>query len=156
MKYIILLSILILSSCITADKCYQRYPPKEIVSSNTTTIIRDSILPGSTVYDTIDIHHFNTSLKIIRDTSGLTELRIFKDAYGKLYIQCQSKDRIVKAIDRLIDKAKLQTTTYPPVTVYKTPWWLWILVGLQLPFTIIGLLKLWKYRSILWPVLKSI
>lgn len=99
---ILIIIVIAMASCTTQRKCNRMYPPevKTIIERHTETIIKDTLLPGATVYHTIQRDSLITMTvdkwTVIRDTSGLAELRLYRDAYGNLLAACEAKDRSVE------------------------------------------------------------
>jgi hypothetical protein len=145
---------LVMSSCATQKRCDAKFPPevREIHTHSTETIRKDSVLPGATVTHTI----YNDSLvlmpvnkwTVIRDTAGLAELRIYKDAYGNLLAQCEAADRTIEKI-RVLEKELSQTRSQAVKTEYQTPWYLVPLVwigGISLLILLLRLGRRWFDR----------
>lgn len=129
-KGLILLAFL--SSCITAEKCLQRFPPKEITEN--TIIYKDTIIKGATVRDTIPV--LTTETIILRDTTGRAELRFYKDAYGRTVAQCAALDQIVQNFNKETIKEKTEIKE-----VKFVPWWLYSILGVTIFLSIVGLLR---------------
>lgn len=132
--YFLAILAILFSSCVTQKRCSEKFPPQVVIEKEHTieTIRKDSLLPGATVTHTI----VKDSLvllpvnkwRVIRDTSGLAELRYYKDAYGNILAQCQATDRMVEKIEQRV-KEQLKSTEKNVVTQYRTPWWCWLLIG---------------------------
>lgn len=124
---------LVLCSCNMKQYCDDRFPPSERIEIKETIIRHDSILPGAVVYDTLVWHHYHDSLvaipkyKIIRDSSGLAELRYQVDRYGRLLMQCSANPRVLEVIERHLNTVQTQVDE---VKVPFIPWWLYLLIGL--------------------------
>lgn len=118
-----------LSGCVTQKRCSEKFPPevKEVHTHTIETVRKDSILQGATITNVI----YRDSLvmmpvnqwKVIRDTSGLAELRFYKDAYGNIVAQCQATDRMVEQLRQVIRDSSNSHTTAVKVE-QRTPWYL--------------------------------
>lgn len=122
-----------LPGCVTQKRCNAKFPPAvEFHTEHTKeTIVKDSLMPGATVYNTV----FKDSIayypayqwKVIRDTSGLTELRVMRDAYGNLMLQCETNDRLATRVEVLESKKDTEKKTVVK-TEKETPWYNWIFI----------------------------
>ncbi len=134
MQYYYLIIILIfISSCTTQQ-------PTIINNEKETVIIkRDSIIKGSTLRDTITIDKVTNNVTIIRDSLGRTELRYFKDAYGRLVAECEAKDLTVEWLEKYVKEKKTEIINIEKKYI---PSWLWIIVGILIIPAAYGLFKI--------------
>lgn len=121
-----LLFILLLTGCITEEKCLQRFPPKESFKETIKEYYRDSVIEGATVTDTvyfqgktIERNHWYTVL----DTTGKAELRYMVDQYGNLIAQCAAKDQTIKG---LIKEVMREKETVIAVADDSLPCWVYV------------------------------
>ena len=120
--------------CISKQKCLDKYPPTvETITNHTKEIIiKDSLLQGATVYNTIykdSIAYYPAyQWRVIKDTSGLAELRIMKDAMGNIIAECVAKDRNVEKT-HVNDSTDTSTTKTNIVEKKVMPIWGWLIIG---------------------------
>lgn len=141
MKALLFISIALLTSCVTKQKCDSMFPPQ--VNTTTTIIQRDSVIQGATVYDTLRLSSFHEypvdRWVTVKDTAGRAELRFMRDAYGNLIASCEAKDNLIKNAIQYTAQHESQVRE-----VAYIPSWIWMLLGatalLAIP-TIIHLLK---------------
>ena len=125
MKYLLILLVL-LSSCVTQQRCAEKFPPTTHITETIKEVVKDSILPPTTVVDTFllsEIEELPIDRWIsVEDTSGKAELRIMKTKYNQLILECKKKEEIIQnqRIERTIDNDSDQLRT-----VIKTPKWAW-------------------------------
>ena len=125
--------LIFLGSCTTQQ-------PTIINNEKETVIIkRDSIIKGSTVRDTITIDKVTNNVTIIRDSLGRTELRYFKDAYGRLIAECEAKDLTVEWLEKYVKEKKTEVYTVEKKYI---PWWIWIIVGILIIPAAYGIFKM--------------
>ena len=101
--YLPLLLILLGTGCNPRVWCAQNYPPIPTIER----IRVDSLVitPGATVYDTLIFNQKDTLFRerVIIDSTGRAQLRIFKDAYGRLIAACEAKpDTTIITNERVI------------------------------------------------------
>lgn len=131
----VLLTLSMCQSCITKKKCESKFPPvtNTIIENNTETIIKDTILPGATVYNTIhkDSIIFMEKYKwiTVKDTSGIAQLRYMIDEYGNIIAECEANAREIAKYKEQSDKT---TTTTKTQIVDKPfiPYWVYIIGGI--------------------------
>ncbi len=136
--------ILTLYSCITPRKCAERFPPKTIVENHYTEIRKDSVIPSETLRDTIyidSIRFILTPGEMIKDTSANAELRIYRDAYGRLIVECESKEKRIEFLEKTIRTLSNQTSS-----LVVTPNWAWVSLASNFLLLLISLLILIKRR----------
>lgn len=132
-NYYWIIILFFISSCTTQQ-------PTIINNEKETVIIkRDSIIKGSTVRDTITIDKVTNNVTIIRDSLGRTELRYFKDAYGRLVAECEAKDLTVEWLEKYVKEKKTEINTVEKKYI---PWWLWIIVGILIIPAAYGIFKI--------------
>jgi hypothetical protein len=132
-NYYWIIILFFISSCTTQQ-------PTIINNEKETVIIkRDSIIKGSTVRDTITIDKVTNNVTIIRDSLGRTELRYFKDAYGRLVAECEAKDLTVEWLEKYVKEKKTEIHTVEKKYI---PWWLWIIVGILIIPAAYGIFKI--------------
>lgn len=132
-NYYWIIILFFISSCTTQQ-------PTIINNEKETVIIkRDSIIKGSTVYDTITIENVTNKVTIIKDSLGRTELRYFKDAYGRLIAECEAKDLTVEWLEKYVKEKKTEVYTVEKKYI---PWWLWIIVGILIIPAAYGIFKI--------------
>ncbi len=132
-NYYWIIILFFISSCTTQQ-------PTIINNEKETVIIkRDSIIKGSTVYDTITIDKVTNNVTIIRDSLGRTELRYFKDAYGRLIAECEAKDLTVEWLEKYVKENKTEIHTVEKKYI---PSWLWIIVGILIIPAAYGIFKI--------------
>jgi hypothetical protein len=132
-NYYWIIILFFISSCTTQQ-------PTIINNEKETFIIkRDSIIKGSTVRDTITIDKVTNNVTIIRDSLGRTELRYFKDAYGRLVAECEAKDLTVEWLEKYVKEKKTEINTVEKKYI---PWWLWIIVGILIIPAAYGIFKI--------------
>lgn len=132
----LIMTFLLLSTigCISKQKCLDKYPPTvETITNHTKEIIiKDSLLQGATVYNTIykdSIAYYPAyQWRVIKDTSGLAELRIMKDAMGNIIAECTAKDRNVENT-HVSDNTNTSTTKNSIVEKKYIPFWIWLIMG---------------------------
>lgn len=117
-------------------------PCKEVTNTVTEiqTVYRDTILPGATVTQFVTDTFFSTMpinrIIVKKDTSGRAEVRIYRDALNRLQIECEAKDRAAQLKESNTSKA---TTNTQQQTVYKTPWYVQLMiVALAISCLILG------------------
>ena len=135
--------LLVLQSCITQEQCNKRYPPQVKEIRETTYYKRDSVIPGSKVTDTLritDIQYLDKT-RIIRDTTGRTELRLYKDAYGRLIAECEAKGISIEWLEKVVKNA---TTEVHTVKKKYIPWWIWVIFGIIFIPALLGSIKIIK------------
>jgi maltose-binding protein MalE len=66
---------------------------------------------------------------VIKDTSGNTILRYWRDQYGKLKASCETKDQTITGIKQTTQKTEKEIIQLPPKIVKETPFWNWLLIG---------------------------
>jgi hypothetical protein len=131
--YYFIIILIFISSCTTQQ-------PTIINNEKETVIIkRDSIIKGSTVRDTITIDKVTNNVTIIRDSLGRTELRYFKDAYGRLVAECEAKDLTVEWLEKYVKEKKTEIINIEKKYI---PSWLWIIVGILIIPAAYGLFKI--------------
>lgn len=135
--FFIMMIMVMFSGCITQKKCNAKFPPvTEIKTEHTKeTIIRDSLLPGATIYHTIykDSIQFYPEYKwkVIRDTSGLAELRIMKDAHGNITATCEATEQLISRMEVIESKVDSKTEVTHQTDWY-IPGWIWMILGIML------------------------
>lgn len=135
MRLLIFILFLFLTSCITKEKCNERFPPQVKEIRETTFVKRDSVIPGAIIRDTIrlDSIAYIDNFKIIKDTTGRAELRLYKDAYGRLIAECEAKGINLELLEKIIKEGKIEVHEIEKKYI---PWWIWTAIGLLLPGTI--------------------
>lgn len=132
-NYYWIIILFFISSCTTQQ-------PTIINNEKETVIIkRDSIIKGATVYDTITLENVTNKVTIIKDSLGRTELRYFKDAYGRLVAECEAKDLTVEWLEKYVKENKTEVINVPQKFI---PSWLWIIVGILIIPAAYGILKI--------------
>ena len=128
MKYLILFIVLIFSSCISFNKCAKKFPPEKITETREIIkeVYRDSIIPSASVIDTFLLQEFveipvNRWISIV-DTTGKSELRIMKNEFNQLVINCTAKETIITTQEKTIQTLKEENETQ---ILHKTPPWAW-------------------------------
>ena len=116
--------MVLFSSCITQERCAKKFPPTTHLQEIITEIVKDSIIPSASVLDTFLITEI-IELPVdrwitVRDTSGKAELRLMRNKYNELIVECQKKEEIIsnQTIERNTTNKKDQLRT-----VYLTPKW---------------------------------
>lgn len=132
-----ILILLVVTSCVTQKKCHKKFPPQSIVKEVEviTEIYKDSIIPGATVLDTFMLQEI-VEIPVNRwisvpDTSGKAELRIMKNEYNQLIIDCTAKEEVIKKHEQII--TELREVSEVEVLI-KTPKWAWWLLGINLSY----------------------
>ena len=151
---IIILLALLSQSC-TTTKTVQ----KESIKSERETILEDSVrvltkeveqllqekrsneygvirfdtvfIPGDTVINTVVIKDGNIEAK-----GRIKYVEVNKSVYEKLLVQ---KDKIIDSLSKLKQKEVVKTEVKTVDKVKKVsfiPWWVWLIVGVLLPFSI--------------------
>jgi hypothetical protein len=120
--------LLVLLSCLAAcapsrSWCERSYGPCGQVL--TELKYRDSIvhLPGATVRDTISEIKFTERERIVvrTDSTGKTQLRYWRDAYGRLWAECRTKNDSTRI--RWVERTKTQVLVPPrPPKNVAVPW----------------------------------
>jgi len=141
MKYILIILVVILQSCITQEECTKRFPPQVKEIRETTYVKRDSVIPGAIIRDTLTLEsiQYIKDVKIIKDTTGRAELRLYKDAYGRLIAECQAKDIDITWFEQQI---KDYTEKIQTVKEKYIPAWLWIILGIIIVPALLGMYKI--------------
>jgi hypothetical protein len=135
MRILAFIALVFITSCVTKEKCYERFPPQVKEVRETTFVQRDSVIPGAIIRDTIrlDSIAYIQNFKIIKDTTGRAELRLYKDAYGRLIAECEAKGIDIKWLEQVIKDSKVEVNEIEKRYI---PWWIWVVLGLLLPGTI--------------------
>lgn len=132
-NYYWIIILFFISSCTTQQ-------PTIINNEKETVIIkRDSIIKGLTVRDTITIDKVTNNVTIIRDSLGRTELRYFKDAYGRLVAECEAKDLTVEWLEKYVKEKKTKVINIDKKYI---PSWIWIIVGILIIPSAYGIFKI--------------
>lgn len=100
--------------------CERNYPP----IPNIERVRVDSLIftPGATVYDTINLNSRDTLFheRLIIDSTGRAQLRIYKDAYGRLIANCEAKpDTITVTNERVTIREAAPVYREPPKVWYE-------------------------------------
>jgi hypothetical protein len=123
MKHL-LLPILLLTSCVTEQKCNRLFPPSVTITTDTQFVPVNVQIPGATIYDTIRLHDSLVILQLtekvtIRETdNGRAELRYWVDKYGNLVIECQAKDQIVELLNKYVTNNRVEVRNKIPEWIY--------------------------------------
>lgn len=131
--FVVLVLILIVGGCTTQRRCLQKYPPQVVTEHTREVVIRDSIIKGAIITDTLIIKELE-KMPIYQyvykyDTSGKAMMRFYKDAYGRIIAECQSKDQMVQQIRETIkDTEKQVIVKVEKVKVF--PWYLFVVIGI--------------------------
>lgn len=117
--YLPLLLMLLGTGCNPRVWCARNYPPIPTIER----IRVDSLVitPGATVYDTLIFNQKDTLFRerVIIDSTGRAQLRIFKDAYGRLIAACEAKpDTITVTNERVIIREAAA-----PIVAESKPFW---------------------------------
>jgi hypothetical protein len=135
MKHLPLL-LLLLTSCVTERKCNRLFPPTVEKETITTVIRRDSTIQGEKVTDVIHLHdttvirYITNNVTVRESASGMAELRYWKDAYGNLVMECESKDRQIEWHEQ-------HRVTINTITRTVTPDWVWVVVAAAVAMLIV-------------------
>lgn len=95
-KTVLLLSVLqFTSSCITYDKCYEKFgtvsAKDSIVTVHDTIVIDSTVtIPGDSILVTVNTKLVDNFVQ--ESNNGQVRLQYWKDQYGRLKIKCASKD----------------------------------------------------------------
>lgn len=131
-KFFIVILFLLIAGCATQRRCASKFPPQVVHTVEKHTTVRDSIIKGAIVTDTLiikELEKIPAYQYVIRyDTSGKALLRYYKDAYGRIVAECVSKDQLVEKIREIITENKTETKVVTQKERY-TPWWLYGIMG---------------------------
>ena len=138
---ILLISLLLLTSCVTQRKCLKKFPP--VISIDTvvqdTTIYRDTTfyayLPGDTVYrDTVIevpvelyVRPVTAETELARARAWIQSQRLQLELIQKDSLLQFKIDSAVSANSRVEYITRTETTQLPPKRFYK--WWFWGSLG---------------------------
>lgn len=152
---LIILSIFLLTSCVTQRKCAAKFPP-QITS---TTIIKDSVVyrdttitvPGDTVTFTDSIPCPDVVYEKTQKSEKGTVKATVKIKDGKISVKCEvdSLNMVIRNLQyrlRTIEKEKTIAVQVP--VLKKTPWWksaLQLIYGIVIA-AILLVVFLWLYR----------
>ena len=152
----LILPLLVLSGCVTQKACLKKFPPETRIVESKEIIKEYKVLPGATVTDTLwyeKIVELPVNKWIIKkDTSGLAELRIYKDAHGRLIANCEANERAIEQIKEVIKSTKSEVIIKE---IKHTPKWkntlIWVLLAFVTFFVIkdFGSLLLSKIKSLI-------
>ena len=136
MKYIIVL--LLLTGCITQERCYDRYPPAVTTITETKTIIRDTTIyvyiKGDTVHDSVTVYV---------DKGGLIQSELSKlhteysDSWARvldgrlvhrLVLNESRIASIVKGSIKYVDRVQYVKEVAPPLVTNELTGWQWFQV----------------------------
>ena len=149
MKKLIFIFVVILSSCITQKKCFNRFPPDTITVKQDTTIFRDTIvfkkIIGDTVYVEKHIPHIIYTERSYEPIFLKTSLCASKSwiAGNRLKMRLIQKDSIfqfkldsaIKANKQIITKTKIIEKPIAPNPFWKNGFF--ILGGILIIFLIL-------------------
>jgi hypothetical protein len=131
-NFLWLLAILVgATSCVTQERCNQKFPPTTVTEYLERVVYRDTVLPGAIVRDTVllndtlVIRELRTNVREVRDTANSVELRIWIDRYNQLQATCEALEKKVTVKDTH------STTTTTERIKEKPSWWVknapWVL-----------------------------
>lgn len=126
------------SSSSRIDTTYITYKPVDMqvkgssVSASTNidsllTAFRAS-LPAQGHDSTIIKEHWNTTPVIITDSSSKIQLKYWVDQYGKLVMECTSKDQTIQMLVAQVNKLSKENHT-ETIIKYKPNWLTWTFLG---------------------------
>lgn len=148
-KLLLLLSSLLLFSCVTQEKCLRKFPPQVTTEKTVEIHYKDTIIQGGTVERIIN----NDSLiylpgQTIIDTSGSAVLSFYKDAYGNLVAKCEAKDKTIEGLTKEIREKETKVEIHKVETKY-IPWWMYAILGITSFLSIVGMIALKPWRILL-------
>lgn len=115
MKKIVYISIIVLfGSCISQEKCLQRFPPEVQTETVTKIEYRDTTIQGGTVEKVItkdSLILLPGEIRTYIDTSGSAELRFYRNQYGDLVAECTAKDKTIEKLRQRITESKTEVIT---------------------------------------------
>lgn len=139
MRYaVIVLALVGLSSCITREKCMERYPPEVSVTdsvfrSDSTMVIRDTVtVPGETVTVRLNIPCPEANMEKVFKKNGTTARLVIKDGVATCEAKTDSLTRIIENLTRTIKEGRntKRKEVTPPTIIKETPNSFWFLLGL--------------------------
>lgn len=149
MKKIVYISIIVLfGSCISQEKCLQRFPPEVQTETVTKVEYRDTTIHGGTVEKVItkdSLILLPGEIRTYIDTSGSAELRFYRNQYGDLVAECTAKDKTIEKLSQRITESKTEVIQLPPERFI--PWWCKALI------TVFGILALPTIFKIVNPLI---
>lgn len=121
------------TGCVSQKNCNRKFPAESKIVETKEIIKEYKLLPGSTVTDTLwyeKIVQMPVNKWIVKkDTSGLAELRLYKDANGQLIAQCEANERAIEQIKEIIKSTETKVIVKE---IKYTPKWkgtlIWILL----------------------------
>ena len=117
MKTITLLLPILLTGCISKQRCNELFPPSVHTEHTTTIIQRDSVIKGATVYDTLHLRdtlyfrELRERFVVKEDTSGRAQLKYWVDEYGRLQMRCTAADNVVRWVEHHKNTATIEKRT---------------------------------------------
>lgn len=120
--------LLLLTSCVTEQKCNRLFPPTVTVQVDTVHVPYQVTIQGETLHDTIRLRDSvvirELTERVTVREGDKTELRYWVDAYGNLVIECEAKEQILDLVRTYINTDKTVTRTET------TPEWKFLVLGL--------------------------
>lgn len=109
------LLLLLLTSCITEQKCNRLFPPTVTERTDTVFVPVTVEIQGETLHDTIRLRD-SVVIRELRERVTVregdkTELRYWMDAYGNLVIECEAKEQFVEMLNRYVNTTRTETRT---------------------------------------------
>jgi hypothetical protein len=138
---LILISIIVLSSCVTRKACMSKFPPQVVISDSSVVkyITKDSIIeiPGERITDTVEIQiecpgngkpiiKSSASVKTKNKASILTRIdgnKIIAECI------CSSEKARIKWLEKELSSYHKEIIKDPPMIEFKTPWWNYLIMG---------------------------
>jgi hypothetical protein len=122
------------ASCVTQKKCNQKFPPTTVSEYLEKVVVRDTIIPGALVIDTIllndtlVIRELRTNVRVVRDTANNVELRIWIDKYNQLQATCEALEKKIQITETHKTTNTHERVIEPPSKLLKhLPWLLFAL-----------------------------
>ncbi len=95
-------------------------PKKELIERDFSRIlereIKDTLIPGFTIRTSFPVTQIDSFpvnvIRTIPAANGSGELRIWRDAYGNLQAECESKDKQISSLVREIERIRESKNSY--------------------------------------------
>lgn len=139
--YYLILAIILglqLSSCVTRERCMEKFPPSVSISDSTsrsdsTIVIRDTVtIPGETVTVRLNIPCPDVNMEKVFKKNGTTARLIIKDGVASCVAENDSLKVVTEKLTRTIKelRSRKEKEVTPPIIIKEVPWYYWILFGI--------------------------
>jgi len=133
-----------LFSCVTQEKCLQKFPPQTTTETETVIEYRDTILQGATIEKVVkkdSLIFLSGETKTYVDTSGLAELTFYRNEYGEVVAKCEAKQRRIEKLIKEKSKTEVIEKVHEKEVRY-IPWW--VIAALSVT-TLFAIPTLWQF-----------